>query len=472
MAVFRRPRKQVVLLVVALLLLAGSLALVALRVTGCRSTTDQTTKETGVYVDKGDLWQWVNNRKTQVTKLGTVESFDWHPAGGDVIYLTKEQDGSYKIINRVLSSRQEAVLAQGTAELGPKLLCTANGVLVLEASRLPTARLLQVTVSFMGFDGTLVNSYWTHVPMTAEQFDRTTRLARVGETPLLLSAGGVWTIGASSLQFTTAYAFLGPQGVTFADETFFGPVQDTAGTFLGLKTKDGTTTKVADLPQASSILQPFVRSACRTTDGKILTYELGIYGSGTGPDGKTAPLSYETWQYSEAGGKLRQVTKGSSPSQFAWQFTGIATPYAVQNQPGATVATTTGLMFRDQPVAIGSTVLEIAAPAESRKLVALGQGWVQASGLGRAKGKNGWLYGGYVRVTRGSSTYAPFACITTTRKVTVFLDDNLTGQTTTGLEPGDSVVATGLSPDKRAVRILLPSGTTGFVQASLVIVSN
>jgi hypothetical protein len=141
-------------------------------------------------------------------------------------------------------------------------------------------------------------------------------------------------------------------------------------------------------------------------------------------------------------------------------------------QPGATLTTDTGLMFRDQPITIGSKVLEVAAPTETRTALALGQGWVQAKGLGQAKGKMGWVYGGYVRITRGSTTYAPFARVTASKTVSVYLDESLSGTATTVLEKGDNVVAMGMTADKRAIRIMLPSGTTAFVATGSVTVSN
>jgi hypothetical protein len=207
-------------------------------------------------------------------------------------------------------------------------------------------------------------------------------------------------------------------------------------------------------------------------DSKTLVYELGIYGSGTGPDGKTAPLTYETWQYVEGSRKPTLIVRSSAPSLFAYQFTGGSAPVAAGNQPGATVMTETGLMFRDRPITVGSTVLEVAAPTETRTALALGQGWIQAKGLGRAKGKAGWVYGAYAKISRGSTTYVPFARVTASRTVKVYLDEKLTETATAVLEKGDNVVALGMTADKRAIQILLPSGTTAFIPAGSVTVSN
>ena len=472
---FRRPKKKTILLAVAVLVLAASVFLVArnLNSSGTPGTTSKPSKnDVGLYLDKGDLWQWVGGRKTQLTKVGTIVTFDWHPAGGELVYVTSEADGSYKAVDRKLASKQELVITQGNTEMWPKLLCSSSGVLLVEASPTTTPRLLQLAITSLGYEGTTSGSFWTQVPLTREQFDRTTRLIVDGSTPLIVSPGGIWTIAASSLGFDTAHTFLGPTGVTFADGTFFGPMQDTKGTFLGIKTKDGKVTSITPPPTSTGILQPFVRGASRTTDGKTLVYELGIYGSGTSADGKTAPLTYETWQYVEGSRSPKLIVKSSTPSLFAYQFTGGTAPVAAGMQPGATLTTDTGLMFRDQPITIGSKVLEVAAPTETRTALALGQGWVQAKGLGQAKGKMGWVYGGYVRITRGSTTYAPFARVTASKTVSVYLDESLSGTATTVLEKGDNVVAMGMTADKRAIRIMLPSGTTAFVATGSVTVSN
>lgn len=484
---FRRPKKKAIFLAVAVLVLAVSVFIVARNLNsngtpGTPSTTPGTTakpskNDIGLYLDKGDLWQWVNGRKTRLTKLGTIVTFDWHPAGsagGELVYVTSEADGSYKVVDRKLASKQELVISQGKTEMWPKVLCSSNGVLLVEASPTTTLRLLQLTITSVGYEGTTNGSFWTQVPLTKEQFDRTTRLILDGSTPLIVSPGGIWTITitTSSLGFDTTHTFLGPTGVTFADGTFFGPMQDTKGTFLGIKTKDGKVTSVTPPPTSTGILQPFVRGASRTTDGKTLVYELGIYGSGTSADGKTAPLTYETWQYVEGSRSPKLIIKSSVPSLFAYQFTGGSAPVAAGKQPGATLTTETRLMFRDQPITIGSNVLEVAAPTETRTALALGQGWIQAKGLGQAKGKTGWVYGGYARIARGSTTYAPFARVTASKSVKVYLDESLSGTATTALEKGDSVVAMEMTADKRAIRILLPSGTTAFVATGSVTVSN
>ena len=195
-------------------------------------------------------------------------------------------------------------------------------------------------------------------------------------------------------------------------------------------------TSIAPPPTSTGILQPFVRGASRTTDGKTIVYELGIYGSGTSSDGKTAPLTYETWQYIEGSRSPKLVVKSTAPSLFAYQFTGSSAPVAAGSQPGATLTTETGLMFRDQPITIGSKVLEVAAPTETRTALALGQGWIQAKGLGQAKGKTGWVYGGYARIGRGSTTYVPFARVTASTSVKVYLDESLSGTPTTVLDKG------------------------------------
>ncbi|RIE05939.1 hypothetical protein [Candidatus Cryosericum terrychapinii] len=474
---FRRLKKKAIFLAVAVLLLTVSVLLVAhnLNSNSTPGTTASPSKnDVGVYLDKGDLWQWVNGRKTQLTKVGTIIAFDWHPAGGELVYMTSEADGSYKAVDRKLASKQELVIYQGKTEMSPKVLCSSSGVLLVEASSTTTPRLLQLNITSVSYDGTTNGSFWTQVPLTKEQFDRTTRLILDGSTPLIVSPGGIWTITiiTSSLGFDTTHTFLGPTGVTFADGTFFGPMQDTKGTFLGIKTKDGKVTSVTPPPTSTGILQPFVRGASRTTDGKTLVYELGIYGSGTSADGKTAPLTYETWQYVEGSRSPKLIVKSSVPSLFAYQFTGGSAPVAAGKQPGATLTTETGLMFRDRPITIDSTVLEVAAPTETRTALGLGQGWVQAKGLGQAKGKTGWVYGGYARITRGSTTYVPFARVTASTSVKVYLDESLSGTATTVLAKGDNVVALGMTADKRAIQILLPSGTKAFVATGSVTVSN
>jgi hypothetical protein len=477
---FRRPKKKAIFLAVAVLVLAVSVFLVAhnLNSNGTPGTTaSPSKKDVGLYLDKGDLWQWGNGRKTQLTKVGTIVAFDWHPAGsagGELVYVTSEADGSYKAVDRKLASKQELVIYQGKTEMSPKVLCSSSGVLLVEASSTTTPRLLQLTITSVGYEGTTNGSFWTQVPLTKEQFDRTTRLILDGSTPLIVSPGGIWTITitTSSLGFDTTHTFLGPTGVTFADGTFFGPMQDTKGTFLGIKTKDGKVTSVTPPPTSTAILQPFVRGASRTTDGKTLVYELGIYGSGTGADGKTAPLTYETWQYVDGSRKPKLIVKGDVPSLFAYQFTGGSAPVAAGKQPSATLTTETGLMFRDRPITIGSNVLEVAAPTETRTALALGQGWIQAKGLGQAKGKTGWVYGGYAKITRGSTTYAPFARVTASKSVNVYLDESLTGTAATVVAKGDNVVAMRMTADKRAIEILLPSGTKAFVATGSVTVSN
>jgi hypothetical protein len=476
MTVSRRPKKKVIFLAIAVLVFAACVYFVARGLTGTSSpgsgTTTPSKNEVGVYLDGGNLWQWVGGRKTQLTKTGTITSFDWHPAGGEVVYVTHETDGTYKAIDRKLETKQELLISQGKVEMGPRLLCTSNGVLLVDAAVTTSPKLLLVTVASVGYDGTPTGSFWTQVPLTSDQFDRTTRLVLSGSTPLMVSPGGIWTIASSSFGFDTTHTFLGATGITFGDGTFFGIMQDAKGSFLGLKTKDGTVTSVTPPPTTTSVLPPFVRDASRTTDGKTLVYELGIYGSGTGPDGKTAPLTYETWQYVQGSRKPKLIVKGSNPSMFAFQFTGGSAPVAAGKTAVATVATEVGLMFRDQPVTIGSTVLEVAAPTETRTALALGQGWIQAKGLGRAKGKTGWVYGGYAKVTRGSTTYAPFARVSASKSVKVYLDESLSGQAASTLEKGDNVVALGMTADKKAIRILLPSGTNAFVSTGSVTISN
>ncbi len=469
----RHFRKRVVVLVIAVTVFAASACFAWWKLKGNSPASSRSSRtEIGLYLDNGNLWRWVNGRQTQLTRLGNLAGFDWHPAGGEVVYVTHETDGSYKAIDRKLDSEQELVISQGSAEMGPKLLCTPNGVLIVDAAATTTPGLLLLTITSVSYDGTTSSSFWTQVPLTAEQFDRTTRLVLSGSTPLIVSPGGLWSIGSSTLGFDTSHVFLGPSGVTFADGTFMGLMQDAQGTFLGLRAVDGMITSVAPPPTSSGVLQPFVRGASRTTDGTILVYELGIYGSGTGTDGTTSLLSYETWQYTKGARKPRLIAKGDNPSFFTFQFTGGSAPVQSGTQPAPLVTTDTGLMFRDQPVTIGSTVLEVAAPTEKRSALALGQGWVQAAGLGRAKGKTGWLYGAYVRITAGSKTYVPFARVSVSSPVKVYLDESLNGPAATALEKGDSVVALGMTPDKRAVRILLPSGTNAYIAASSVVVSH
>src|SRR5664279_4409900 len=175
---FRRPKKKAIFLAVAVLVLAVSIFLVArnLNSNGIPSTKPGTTakpskNDIGLYLDKGDLWQWVNGRKTQLTKLGTIVTFDWHPAGGEFVYVTSETDGSYKAVDRKLASKQELVIYQGKAEMSPKVLCSSSGVLVVEASSTTTVRLLQLTITSVGYDGTTNSSFWTQVPLTKDQFD-------------------------------------------------------------------------------------------------------------------------------------------------------------------------------------------------------------------------------------------------------------------------------------------------------------
>ncbi len=476
MTASHRPRKRVLVLAVAVLVFALSIYFVARGLTGISSsgsgTTNPSKTEVGLYLDRGNLWQWVGGRKTQLTRIGTIVSFDWHPAGGEVVYVTHETDGSYKAIDRKLTTKQELLISQGKADMGPKLLCTSSGVLLVDAAATTTPRLLLLTVTSAGYDGTPGGSFWTQVPLTQDQFNRTTRLILAGSTPLIVSPGGIWTIGSSALGFDSTHTFLTATGITFGDGTFFGTMQDANGSFLGLKTKDGTVTSVTPPPTTTSILPPFVRGAARTTDGKTLVYELGIYGSGTGSDGKTAPLTYETWQYVEGSRKPKLIVKGDSPSMFTFQFTGGSAPVAAGKTAAPTIATEVGLMFRDQPVTVGSTVLEVAAPTETRTALALGQGWIQAKGLGQARGKTGWIYGAYVKITRGSTTYAPFARVSASKSVKVYLDESLSGQAATTLEKGDNVVALGMTADKKAIHILLPSGTNAFVASGSVTVSN
>lgn len=469
---FRKTQKTGILLAILVVGLAVCVYFLA-RYVGSKGTgttpAAPSAADVGVYIDKGDLWQSSGRRRTQLTKLGTVSTFDWHPAGQEVVYVSRTTDGSFKVIDRKLASKQELVVFEGKGDTPPKVLCTTTGVLVAESAPTTVPRLLQLTITTVGYDGTMAGSFWTQVPLTKEQFDRTTWLALVDSTPVIASPGGIWSISTSSLLFDTAHTFLGSSGVTFSDGTFFGLMQDANGTFLGTKTKDGTVASITPPPTSSSVLPPFVRGASRTTDGKTITYELGIYGTSSTSGSQ---MSYETWQYTQGARKATLVAKGTTPSMFAYQFTGGSAPIAAGKQSGFTAATETGVMFRDSPVTIGSTVLEIAAPSETRTALALGQGWVQAKGIGRAKGKNGWIYGGYVKITHGSTTYAPFARVSASGNVKVYLDEKLSEAAATGLAKGDSVVALGTTADKRAIKILLPSGTTAFVAASAVTVSN
>jgi hypothetical protein len=82
------------------------------------------------------------------------------------------------------------------------------------------------------------------------------------------------------------------------------------------------------------------------------------------------------------------------------------------------------------------------------------------------------VYGGYARIGRGSTTYVPFARVTASTPVKVYLDENLSETATTVLEKGDNFVAMRMTADKRAIQILLPSGTTAFVPTGSVTVSN
>jgi len=229
----RRSRKKVFILAAAVVVVAISAFLVVhllnlrdtSQVPGTGTSTKPSKNDVGIYLDKGDLWQWVNGRKTQMTKLGTVSAFDWHPAGGEIVYVTNEVDGSFKLVDRKLASKQELVIQQGTAEIRPKVLCTPNSVLLVQASPTTVARLIQLTVTSMGYDGTVDGSFWTQVPVTKDQFDRTTWLILDGSTPLLVSPGGIWTIDTSSLCFDTAHTFLSASGVTFGDGAFVGIMQ-------------------------------------------------------------------------------------------------------------------------------------------------------------------------------------------------------------------------------------------------------
>jgi hypothetical protein len=62
--------------------------------------------------------------------------------------------------------------------------------------------------------------------------------------------------------------------------------------------------------------------------------------------------------------------------------------------------------------------------------------------------------------------------VTASTSVKVYLDESLSGTPTTVLANGDNVVAMGMTADKRAIRILLPSGTNAFVATGSVTVSN
>ena len=62
--------------------------------------------------------------------------------------------------------------------------------------------------------------------------------------------------------------------------------------------------------------------------------------------------------------------------------------------------------------------------------------------------------------------------MTASKTVKVYLDESLGGTAATVLAKGDNVVALGMTADKRAIRILLPSGTEAFVPTGSVTVSN
>ena len=66
----------------------------------------------------------------------------------------------------------------------------------------------------------------------------------------------------------------------------------------------------------------------------------------------------------------------------------------------------------------------------------------------------------------------PFARVTASTSVKVYLDESLSGTATTVLAKGDNVVALSMTADKRAIQILLPSGTKAFVATGSVTVSN
>ena len=96
MTISRRPKKKVIFLAIAVLVFAASVYFVARGLSGAQSPGSGTTKpsksEVGIYLDGGNLWQWAGGRKTQLTKTGTIVTFDWHPAGGEVVYVTHEED--------------------------------------------------------------------------------------------------------------------------------------------------------------------------------------------------------------------------------------------------------------------------------------------------------------------------------------------------------------------------------------------
>jgi len=62
--------------------------------------------------------------------------------------------------------------------------------------------------------------------------------------------------------------------------------------------------------------------------------------------------------------------------------------------------------------------------------------------------------------------------VTASTSVKVYLDESLSGTAATVLAKGDNVVAMKMTANKRAIQILLPSGTTAFVAAGSVTVSN
>ncbi len=218
----RRPKKKVIILAAAVLVVSIAAFLVlhylnskgTPQVPGTGTSTKPSRNDVGIYLDKGDLWQWVNGRKTQLTKLGTVSTFDWHPAGGELVYLTSDADGSFKLVDRHLASKQELVIQQGTASILPKILCTTNSVLLIEASPTTVARLIQLTVTSIGYDGTTNSSFWTQVPVTKDRFDRTTRLILDGSTPLIVAPGdavapgGIWTIAPQAWVLILLIPFL------------------------------------------------------------------------------------------------------------------------------------------------------------------------------------------------------------------------------------------------------------------------
>jgi len=79
----RRSKKKVFILAAAVVVVAISAFLVVhqlnsrdtSQVPGTGASTKPSKNDVGMYLDKGDLWQWVNGRKTQMTKLGTVSAF-------------------------------------------------------------------------------------------------------------------------------------------------------------------------------------------------------------------------------------------------------------------------------------------------------------------------------------------------------------------------------------------------------------